>query len=179
MDLSARLYLRLDRQRFKHSRSDTAWNAIADQHHFNRTGHSGFARDDRLHTIRDPFLPVSAIEEGHLHLWMDHFRPVSFEFRAGNEWTNTIGNVRFDLRKSCYSCFGIWLPLTRGWKRKEGSFSITLVSRSLYYSRTKLEWLLITEAGVTWVMHRLVELKFNLDDTRSNAIRNVIVTDDL
>lgn len=60
--------------------------------------------------------------------------------------------------RGCY-CFGIWLPLTRGWERKKGSFSITLVSRSLYYSRTKLEWLLITEVQV---MRRLDELKFNL-----------------
>lgn len=80
---SSRVYIRLDRQSPQHRRVDAPRDAVAHQHDPHRPRRGRSLCDDRVHSLRDPHVPLSALPQRQVHLQLEHVRAVPLELRPG------------------------------------------------------------------------------------------------
>lgn len=77
------MHIRLDRQYPQYRRADAPRDAFAHQYDPERPRRRGSPRHDRVHTVRDPHVPLQAIPQGHLYLRLGRLRAVSLSLRSG------------------------------------------------------------------------------------------------
>lgn len=77
------MHIRFNRQCAQYCRTDASRDAIAHQHDSYRSRRGRSPRDDRVHTLRDPYVSLSAIPQRYLHLRLEHLRAVPLELHSG------------------------------------------------------------------------------------------------
>lgn len=77
------MHIRLDRQCAEYRRADASRDAVAHQHDPHRPRRGRSPRDDRVHTLRDPHVPLPTFPQRHLHLRLEHLRAVPLELHSG------------------------------------------------------------------------------------------------
>lgn len=78
---SSRVYIRLDRQPSQHRCANASRDAVTHQHDPHRSRRGRSLCDDRVHSLRDPHVSLSALPQRQVHLRLERVRAVPLDLR--------------------------------------------------------------------------------------------------